>query len=513
MSPQEELVALRRLAELEAKAGGGAPAGPAPKPFSVLPFSEDRQGNVSFDSNAGLLGFIKDAFTLPYDVRRGEIDPTSDEGARRALDTALLMTPLSPVSRAGGALAPKTAFRQPKTAAPTREELRVATGAAYRRVEDLDVSYTPSAIGKMVRDLEIKLDNQGSFRGMEGVDDVYVVLAKLVDELTDGPVGLLRLDKVFRQSLTDIAASPKEQVRRAAATAIKTLDEFIASPNPANLANRAAPGPVTAGVLGSYSDAAANRTLAREASEAIVAARGNAAAGFRSDRVTGMEQTSARRTAAANSGRNADNIIRQRLTSLIESKKGSRGLSEGEKQAIDDIIFGRPLKEAYRYIGNLLGGGGGVGTTVLGTAAGVGGWSALGPMGLGLALVPPAIGVSARNLANRTSRRELSMLDELMRSRSPLASSTPRPMPVYQPGIVQGGLELGVRGLVAGQLPPYNSAPRPMPVYQPGAAPNQLPEYQAPPTRGWPLGTTVPQMPWRLRPYQPSSMQDILGVK
>jgi hypothetical protein len=490
------------IATASAKAGGGAPAGPTPKPFGVLPFSEDRQGNVSFDSNAGLLGIIKDAFTLPYDVRRGEIDPTSDEGSRRALEAALLMTPLSAASRVGGALAPKTAFRQPKTAAPTREELRVATDAAYKRVEDLDVSYTSGAIEKMVRDLEIILDKQGSFRGMEGVDDVYVVLAKLKDELISGPIGLQRLDKVFRQSLSDIAASPKEQVRRAAATAIKELDKFIASPNARNSVSGT-------GDL-SFAAIVANMIRGKEASEALLEARGNAAAGFRSDRVTGLQQTSQRRTAAANSGRNADNNIRQRLTSFIESKKGSRGLTEGEKQAIDDIIYGRPLKEGYRYIGNLLGGGGGVGTTLLSTAAGLGGAATLGPVGLGLALVPPVIGVSARNLANMTSRRELSMLDELMRSRSPLASSTPRPMPVYQPGIVQGGVELGGRGLVAGQLPPYNSAPRPMPVYEPGAvqavaepgAANQLPVYQPPPKPGResrrPRGGMSEEMKWVL---------------
>jgi hypothetical protein len=473
-----------------------APDGPAPRQFSVLPFSEDRQGNVSFDSGAGLLGFIKDAITLPYDVRRGEIDPTSDEGARRALDTALLMTPLSPVFRAGGALAPKTASRQPPKPVPTQVALRDAASASYKKVDDLDVRYTTSAIEKMVLDLEIKLNEQGSFKTVKGVDDVYAALAELKGGPAGGYVELTRLDS-FRQSLSDFTASPKKQVRRAAATAIKALDDFIASPNPANLANRAAPGNqglVPLGADFAVGDAAANQRLAQAASDAILAARGDYAAASRSAKVQELEDIMGLRAQSANSGMNIDNTARSKLVSLLINAGGKnvRGFNTAEKDAIREIISGSRMKNTLRRVGNLLGGGGGLGQTLItfGPAATVAG-SGGGLFPTIAATLPGVVGALSKSAGNRLARSDIKQLDELIRMRSPLYKLAPQPMPVYQPGIVQGGAELGVRGIAA----------------------NQLPEYQAPPMRGWPLGTTVPQMPWRLRPYQPRSMQETLGVK
>lgn len=63
---------------------------------TILPFSKDAQGNVSFDSDAGLLGFVKRAVTLPGDVATGKVDPLSEEGIGRAFDLATTITPLTP---------------------------------------------------------------------------------------------------------------------------------------------------------------------------------------------------------------------------------------------------------------------------------------------------------------------------------------------------------------------------------------------------------------------------------
>jgi hypothetical protein len=188
-----------------------------------------------------------------------------------------------------------------------------------------------------------------------------------------------------------------------------------------------------------------------KAAEVLKEARGNAAAGFRSDRVTGVEKTIARRTAAANSGRNLDNTIRQRLTSLIESTKGSRGLSEAEEKAIDDIIFGRPSKNAARMISNLLGGGGGLGSTLLSGGAAAGGAATMGPIGALLGLIPPIVGGGARTAANTMSKNEMKALDDLIRSRSPLNVSQGGPRQAYAPSVLP---ETMMKGLLAQSLNP-----------------------------------------------------------
>jgi len=84
---------------------------PSPEPArtgAILPISHDVFGNTSFDSNAGLLGLAKRAFTLPGDVMSGRLPMwdadghTSREAIRRGADLAGLMTLGAGAVPAGG---------------------------------------------------------------------------------------------------------------------------------------------------------------------------------------------------------------------------------------------------------------------------------------------------------------------------------------------------------------------------------------------------------------------------
>lgn len=72
---------------------------------SILPVSRDAEGNVSFDSNAGIVGAVKRAFMLPGDVMAGEVDPLSEQGISRAADFAAVFGPTSPAIGTGAAIA------------------------------------------------------------------------------------------------------------------------------------------------------------------------------------------------------------------------------------------------------------------------------------------------------------------------------------------------------------------------------------------------------------------------
>ena len=352
------------------------------EPFSggLLPLSRSEYGgDVSFDSDAGIFGPIKRAFQLPGQVFRGEVNPLSDEGSMRALEMASVITPMSPIARMGGGmastgtdikapsgLAGQAAYRQPQKSSPTRAALKEATSSGYREARELGAEYTPQSISKWADDTLKTLDAEG--RIAENFPKVHALINKLRNPPEGSKsISLESVDALYKR-LGDLGANPDEG--KVAALVQKSLDDFHARLGPEAL------------VAGTATPA--------KAAEILKTARGNAAAGFRSDRITGMEKTAARRTAAANSGRNTDNAIRQRLTSLIESQKGSRGLSKAEEQAIDDIIFGRPTKNAARFFGNLLGGGGGLGSAFLGGGAGYAGATALGPAGALLAVIPPA---------------------------------------------------------------------------------------------------------------------------
>ncbi len=87
---------------------------PASKQFSgsFLPLSRDAEGNVSFDSNAGLLGPITRAFMLPGDAMAGKVDPMSQEGINRAGEFASIFGPTSPAMGTGKAIAANAPVRE-----------------------------------------------------------------------------------------------------------------------------------------------------------------------------------------------------------------------------------------------------------------------------------------------------------------------------------------------------------------------------------------------------------------
>lgn len=66
----------------------------APYKGSILPFSHDGE-DWHFDSDAGLLGDLKRAYTLPGDVYEGRVDPRSDEAIERTFDLATTVSPAS----------------------------------------------------------------------------------------------------------------------------------------------------------------------------------------------------------------------------------------------------------------------------------------------------------------------------------------------------------------------------------------------------------------------------------
>jgi len=367
---------------------------------TILPFSKDEQGNVSFDSDAGILGAAKRAFMLPSQVYQGEIDPLSDEGIARATELASFATPINPAYRAGEAAIPGVLqnLRKADTPVPTAAELKTASSAGYDAVRDAGVDYAAPAVRDMATQMRSKLESDGFLP--ELTPKTFGVLGRL-EAPPDGAIatigGLDAARKSLKNARLDFANPPE---RDAARRLIEGLDGFIENPPEAS---------VLAGP-------------AAEAASTLRSARGNHAAAKRSENLEGIRYGADLRAAAANSGQNIDNATRQRLASLLLNSKASAGFSAGERGAIEDVVRGTPTNNAMRYIGNLLGGGGGLGMAVtgaMGAAGGVaaGGSSASAAIG---ALVGPAIGSGAKALAGRGTERALASVDRATRMRSPL---------------------------------------------------------------------------------------------
>lgn len=370
----------------------------------------------------GVGGAILSGATLPGDVLKEATQPAppaiSDSDVStltpgRVLDAAALGAPANPAVRVGDRAFPGIGMnlRPDKAAIPTAEQLLKTGGAQIGRAGEMGVEFTPQAVQGLGRQIESELSNRGV--SDEFAKETY----GLVRRISSPPEGAVSSSfdniKTFRQALQQAASSPDARERRAAAIAIEQVDKWLSAPNAESL---------LAGTASSEGAEQAAR-LYREG-------RGNYAAGKRSEDITGRAEKADLRAAAANSGRNVDNATRQRFVDVLTSDKAGRGYTQEELDAVERLVRGTGGMNAARYIGNLFGGGGGLGQLVTGGLGGASGAAVGGPVGAGLgaaagAAVPPTIGALAKSLSNTLTRRQVEALDELIRMRSPMFAQQP----------------------------------------------------------------------------------------
>lgn len=417
-----------------APAPAASPASAAPKKYkassgAILPFSQDEDGNVRFDSNAGIVGAIKNALTLPHDVYTGEFQlpsgqprsapapgeattvtpgllnvfgiktapvfDDSGEGFRRVMDLAGIGTPLN--------AAATMRMAAPAAAVPSSEALKSAATAGYDAVRDSGVTYASGAVSAAARGLKQQVENDGILA--ELAPKSFAAVNKLTNppEGSIAPItGLEAARRYFGNAAKDYA-NPTEQL--AAKRFQEGLEEFVKSPPP---------GSVISGDAG----AAANL---------LTEARGNYAAASRSNRLTGAEEAAELRASAANSGLNVDATIRKQAASILLNPKQSAGFNDAERAALEAVARGTATRNTVRYVGNFLGGGGGLGAMVTAGMAGLAGHGGMAladsPWGLAASGLPVAFGLAARTASNAMTRNAMARADELVRARSPLYNS------------------------------------------------------------------------------------------
>jgi len=419
----------------------GAPV--APYRGTILPLSKDASGNVGFDSNAGIVGMAKRALEsvmsgvlLPGDVATGKtpiLGPdghTNPEVIGRSFELGSLTTPVNPGIRAGDRAIPGIANNlvREKPSVPTAQELASAGAADIKAARQSDLAIDPKALSswsaKVQQDL---LDS-----GVHPVDAPNT-FAKL-KELESAPSGSYITPsnlQSLRESLGATAQNfnadaAKDQL--AASRAIKRLDGFLPSLDPSSFVARpAASAPATKQQI--VAQALDAKREADRVTDLFERGRANYGAAMRSNDITGtldrantgiLERAEAR-AQAANSGRNLDNTIRQKVASVLEKPKEISGLSDEELASLNSVVEGSPGRNAARYVGNVAAGGGGIGQILSGAIGGGAGMAAAGPAGaLVGASIPVAAGAAARTVANAMARRALKNTDELLRTRSPL---------------------------------------------------------------------------------------------
>lgn len=359
-----------------------------------------------------------DAGTLPHDVMKEaqQAPPAqiSDSDVSRlsapaALNFASILAPVNPGVRAGDRAFPGIlrATTDVKAVVPTTAELAKAGASDINAAKNSGLVLTGSSIGDASKQIQQQLYDSG----------VHPVQAdstfKLLKEIENAPPGATFTAanlQSLREALGGIAQNFNPnfaQDQLAASRAIKGLDKFL--PNVAE------------------KDVLAGAPSAT--SELFTKGRGNYAAAMRSNNLTGeldrantgLLERAQNRAQAANSGKNLDNTIRSKIAALLEKPKEVSGLSDGEISALNDTVQGGVARNSARYVGNLLGGGGGIGQAVMASLAAAPGFVAGGVPGAILTgSVPAVIGSGAKAVANSLAKRSLNAADELIRQRSPL---------------------------------------------------------------------------------------------
>lgn len=318
-------------------------------------------------------------------------------------------TPAEPYARfAGGllggvseaALGNRLAARAGRVAAPTLADIETARDADYAHVRSMGVTIQPAALQREIGGIRTNLENDGLTQDVAG--PTIGVLDRLINR--QAPISFTELDNT-RKILGNMArgaTSPSSMERMnagAAQRAIQEIDNVLPTLQPSDFAS------------------GANRHA--EIVQRLANARDNAAAAFRSQALAQAEFKAENNAGAANSGANVENALRQQAKAILNNPARLRGYNQAERDQLQRFVRGEGGRNLIRWVGNLLGGGGGLG--MLGTGAA--GAFALGPAGL----AAPVLGWGIKQAGNAASRRAFNQLDEMVRQRSALGQAGPQP--------------------------------------------------------------------------------------
>lgn len=344
-------------------------------------------------------------------------------------------TSLEPVARVGAALtgaaaASRIASARPNVAAvPTRAEIDNAVTAGYRNPAITGLEIRPTAVERFVDDVQTTLRRDR-------------ISEKQADRVYDALNGLRRPEFGTNHTLNDFDATRR---------VLNTIAGDIGNATQAGAAQRAIRAidaytlrvPQSAVIAGD----------ARAAGRALQEARANAAAGFRSDRITQLIERATNTAAATHSGGNLENEVRKQIRTILNSPKLRRGFSADELDQLRAIVRGNVLSNTVRRIAKVLGGGGGLGQLASGSAgAAMFGWPGV--------LLGPGLGMAANSAASGMTMRRVRAADEAIRARSPLygAANQAARQAALNGGILQGlpnRNQLLLQGILAGRVPTY----------------------------------------------------------
>jgi hypothetical protein len=354
------------------------------------------------------------------EAAKARTDEQATADWKQSADVAMMAMAPRSVSPMGVRVAP--------TKAPTGAELKAAGAQGYDTARGMGLEVKPQAAQGLGATIKADLTAAGIDENL--APKTFGIVSKL-DNMDPASVVTVSNLESLRRTLGNAAGSIDKTERMAAKSAQSKLDDWLA-----NIPN--------ADVI--KGDPQAVSAILKEA-------RANYAASERSAALDRKVVRAELRASAANSGQNIANTMRQRIADILINPNERRGYSADEIAQMEKIVGGTKTGNAARIVGNMLGGGGGLGTL---TTSGLGALT-MGPQGLAL----PLVGVAAKQLQNASTMRQVRKLDEMLRSRAPLATSAPTQMMPVPAGVLGAIPAAEMPALAGGLLGSFSeSSPR-----------------------------------------------------
>lgn len=319
----------------------------------------------------------------------GDLTQRASDGAIGGVVSGALGGAISGIGRAIAGKAP--------SAAPSIQELKNEAKRGYQSAAVRELEVAPQSVANAATGIRARLDAEG-FDEIIGTK-AHGILKRLENAPAGSTVSGLNLHSI-QKTLGKAAGSIDPQEKAAASMALRELNDFLE-----NI-------PAGSVLRGSADDFVSTM---REANA-------NYARAMQAGNIDKKIITAETRAAAANSGMNVANTIRQRMADVKLNPKQNRGMHPDDIAAAGQIAEGSTTGNLIRKAGNMMGGGGGMGSLVAGAIGGGAAYAGDSNPMFGAAL--PAFGMAMRGVGNRMTLNQAQKLSEAIRNRAPLASAT-----------------------------------------------------------------------------------------
>lgn len=255
------------------------------------------------------------------------------------------------------------------------ESLREGKNKAYDALENMAGEISPEGTQALASDLRNVVQNE-----------------MMIPELTPKSASIIGKINKFAEEGNPISIQQAEKIRQL------TNKSVLSSPDPAER------------MFGHIINDKLDDAYRFSHPEAYAAAQEARAANSRfkgTENFTTVIDKAEKQAAAANSGQNVDNAMRQQVKSLLNSKKASFYTPE-QRQAMEEFVQGGDVKNLARKTGNFLNG---IGTL----ASAVGGGLSGGPLGgVGAAAASQALGGAVKKVAAREGVNQAKTIEALL---------------------------------------------------------------------------------------------------